>query len=98
MRKSFLQSSGEIGQCRVGSDAQDGFAETEDAMRSFFHSSGGGIVGGSSDHHLQRVMCEERSGQTIRRGEHSVLTCDSGKALECFLRKVVVPSIACERV
>src|SRR5712664_3555499 len=82
----------------LGSDAQDGFAEAEDAVGSVFERWSGGVVGGASDDNLDRMMCEHGCGEAVGRGEEAVLRGDAGEGFERFLGEGAVPIVAGESV
>ena len=62
MRKSFFEGASEVELGSFGSDAEDGFAEAEDAVGGGFEGLRGGVVGGAGDDDLDWVMGEERGG------------------------------------
>src|ERR1700722_307880 len=96
MRQRFLKRSGEIRETSSGREPQNGLAETVDAVGSGSKSFGCGIILTPGDDYLQRLPCEKRGCQAIRRGKHPILRRDAGKRFEGFLRKVVIALIAGE--
>jgi len=98
MVESFVESAGEMELRRFRGDAEDGFAEAEDAVGGGLEGLGSGIVRIASDDDLKRVMCEKRGGQAIGRCEEAVLGSDAGEGFERFLGEPVVAFVAREGV
>ena len=98
MWKSFFEgaSKTELGSFR--SDAEDGFAETEDAVGGDFEGLGGGIIRIAGDDDLDWVMGEERGGEAVSGGEEAVLRGDAGEGFERFLGEGAVAVVAGEGV
>jgi len=69
----------------LGSDAENGFAKTEDAVGGGFEGLRRWIVGGAGDDDLQRVIGKERGGEAVGGGEEAVLRGDAGEGFESFL-------------
>ena len=69
MREGFFEGASEVELGSLGSDAQDGFSEAEDAVGGGFKGLGGGIVRIAGDDDLERVMREERGGKAVGGGE-----------------------------
>ena len=69
VRESFLESAREMELRGFGGDAEDGFAETENAVGGGFEGLCSGIVCGAGDYDLQRRMGEERGSKTVGGGE-----------------------------
>ena len=98
MGESFLEDAGEMELGSFGSDAQDGFAEAEDAVGGGFESLGGGIVRIAGDYDLERMIGEERGGEAVGGGEKAVLRGDACECFERFLSESVVALVASEGV
>src|SRR5712691_7393074 len=81
-----------------GSDAENGFAETEDTVGGRFEGLRGGIAGGAGDNNLQRVMGEKRGGEAVGGGEEAVLGSDAGEGLQRFLREGAIAIVTSEGV
>ena len=98
MRESFLESAGEMELRSFRCDAEEGFAEAEDAVAGGFESLRSGIVCGAGDYDLQRMMGEERGSQAVGGGEEAVLWGDAGEGFESFLGEGAVAVVAGEGV
>src|SRR2546421_11877899 len=98
MRKSFFEGAGEMELRRFRSDAEDGFAETEDAVGDGFEGLGDGIVRIAGNNDLQRVMSKESGGQAVGGGEEAVLGGDASEGFERFFGEGVVAVFAGECV
>src|SRR6266446_5505274 len=70
---------------RFRGDAENRLAESEDALGGGFQGLRGGIVRGSGDDDLQRMMGEQGGGETVGGGEEAVLWGDAGEGFERFL-------------
>ena len=86
MRQSFFQRAGKMLEIGARRDAQHGFAEAEDAMGGELERLRDPIVGRAGDDNLQRVMSEERGGESVGGGEKTILRRDAREGLESFLR------------
>src|SRR5260370_25418445 len=73
-----------------GGDAEDGFAEAENAVGGGFEGLRGGIVRRTGDDDLQRMIREKRGGEAVGGGEEAVLRGDAGEGFERFLGEGVV--------
>src|SRR6267143_626482 len=100
MGHGFLESAGQIVQegALIGTETEDGFAETEDAVSGGFEGLGGGIVRWAGDYHLNGMVGEEGGGQTVGGGEKTVLGGDAGEGFKRFLREGAVAVVAGEGV
>ena len=98
MRESFFEGAGEMGGVIFRRDSKDGFAEAADAVGGGFEGLGGGIVRMAGDDDLQRMMGEERGGESVGGGEEAVLRGDAGEGFERFLGESVVAIVAGEGV
>src|SRR5258708_9996719 len=87
-----------MGQGHAGSDAQDGLAETEDAMGGVFERLGDRIIGAAGDDDLQRMMSKERRCEAVGGSKEAVLRGDARKGFERFLRAGVIAVVAREGV
>ncbi len=85
MRKGFLESTGETELRSFRGDAQDGFAETEDAVGGGFKGLRGGVIRIASDNDLEGMMPEERGGEAVGGGKEAVLRGDACESFESFL-------------
>src|SRR5580698_973129 len=56
------------------------------------------IIGAPRDDDLERMSREESSGETIRRGKHSILRRDPRESFEGFLSKIVIAFVTGESV
>src|SRR5258708_25358849 len=81
-----------------GSDAQDGLAETEDAMGGALECLGGWVIGAAGDDDLQGMMSKERRREAVGGGEETVLRGDACKGFERLLRAGVIAVVAREGV
>lgn len=98
MGQGFLERTGKMREGSGGRHAQNGFAETKDAVRGFFESLRGGIVRGARDNHLQRMIGKECGSEAISSCEETVLRSDSGEGFERFAGEGVVAIVAGEGV
>ena len=98
MGESFFEGAGEMELRRLGSYTEDGFAEAEDAVGGGFEGLGGGIVRMAGDDDLQRMMGEERGGESVGGGEEAVLRGDASEGFERFFRNIVIAIVAGEGV
>src|SRR6266436_10358907 len=87
-----------MGQGHAGSDAQDGLAETEDAMGGVFERLGDRIIGAAGDDDLHGVMREERGREAVGGSKEAVLRGDACKGFERLLRAGVIAVVAYEGV
>src|SRR5260370_393081 len=94
MGESFFEGSGEIELGRFRGDAEDGFAETEDAVGGGFEGLRGGVVRMAGDDNLQRMRGENRGGEGVGGGEEAVLRGDAGESFERFLGEGGVAIVA----
>ena len=98
MGESFFEGAGEMELWRFGRDAEDGFAEAEDAVGGGFEGLRGGIVCGAGNDHLQGMMGKERGGKAVGGGEEAILRRDSGEGFKSFLGEGAVAIVASESV
>src|SRR5450755_2144969 len=98
MRQSFFQRAGKMLQVGARRDAQHGFAKAKDAMGGELERLFDPIVGRAGDDNLQRVMSEERGGESVGGGEKTVLRRDACEGLESFLRGEAVTVVSGESV
>src|SRR5216684_2870019 len=87
-----------MGQGHAGRDAQDGFAETKDAMGGGFERLGGWVISAAGDDDLQGMMSKERRREAVGGGEEAVLRGDACKGFERLLRAGVIAVVAYEGV
>src|SRR5258708_884679 len=79
MRESFFEGAGEMELWSFGSDAEDGFAEAEDAVGGGFEGLGGGIIRIAGDDDLQRMIRKKRGGEAVGGGGQGVLPGGGGE-------------------
>src|SRR6267378_3519668 len=98
MRQGFFEGAGEMELRSFGGDAEDGFAEAEDAVGGGFEGLRGRIVRIAGDDDLQRMIREKRGGEAVGGGEEAVLRGDAGEGFERFLGEDTVAVVAGEGV
>src|SRR5258708_11849161 len=80
------------------SDAQDGLAETEDAMGGGFECLGCWVIGAAGDDDLQGMMSKECRREAVGGSKETVLRGDACKGFERLLRAGVIAVVAREGV
>ena len=95
MRQSILQRGGErIGCETLGSNAKDGFAETENAGGGIFEALRLRVIRAAGNNHLQRMARMENCGQSISGGEQAVLRGDAREGFEGALGPIAVARVS----
>ena len=69
VRERFLKRASQSSELRAWSDAQDGFAEAEDAVRGGLQTLGRGVSCAASNNNLDGMARKQRGGEAIRCGE-----------------------------
>src|SRR5713226_7573013 len=78
-----------------GGDAEDGFAEAENAVGGGFEGLRGGIVRRTGDDDLQRMIREKRGGEAVGGGEEAGLRGDGGDGI-CAGRWRILEGLAAD--
>ena len=96
MRKRFFEGPGKSGELRAGPKAQNGFANTVDAMSGGFEGLSHRVMRIASDNDLNGMTHKERGRKTVRGGKQAILPSDSGEGFERFLCEIAVTPFAGE--